>query len=1209
MKTSPTFRYAKHIALAVVVLAMSSSSYADTLTRTSAFDYDPSTGLLTKEIIEPGNSNLCLVTQYVYDRYGNKTSATTHNCSGATGSSAAKNSEAAAPKGDAVIAPRTTSNAYDARGQFPTTSSNALNQSETKTYDTRFGAVTSLTGLNALTTKWQYDNFGRKAQESRADGTKTKWDYLYCNGINGGTYACPTVGGAAGAYVIVTTPLASGGVTQNGAIGKTYYDALDREIRIETQGYDGSGANIAIYLDTKYDSLGRPYMKSRPYYAGQTAYWSTVTYDSFSRPIQIVDADNATTTMAYYGLRVKVTNPKGQIRTTIKNSQGQIISVTDAQNQTITYAYDPFGNLTKTTDPLGNATVLTYDLWGRKTRMQDPDMGIWTYAYDAIGQLIRQVDAKGQTTTMSYDLLGRMTNRSEADLISNWYYDTYKNGVPCPKGIGKLCQSETSTGYSRIIAYDLLGRPIQTTTTIDTIYIDGVAYDTNGRVSSRTYPGGVRVNYLYTTLGYLKSIQDSSSGTPYWTANALDAENHLQHQTYGNGVQTQQTYNPANGRVTAIVAGAGNAVQNLAYTYDTLGNIASRTDASQSLTEGFLYDSLNRLTSATVNSSGAGIVTQSFAYDGIGNITSRSDVGTYTYPASGASSQRPHAISRINLVGGGYRTYSWDKSGNLSSEVTYDASNNPVPNKRRTEVYTSFNMPLAFGAPGISAAYQYGSEHQRVEEVSSSQGTTIYLNPGNNGDLFYEKQVKIDNSQEQRSYLTAYGMVVGVVKQITISGATTTLVHYFHRDNLNSTTAVTDKTGAVIEQLAYEAFGKRRFPNGVKDPNNTIVGINTERGFTNHEHIDELGLVHMNGRIYDPTIGRFVSPDPTVQSPYNLQSYNRYSYTWNNPLSYTDPSGYFNLGKALGLDGALRSITNTVNAFLDNPVRGAAIIVAAYYTGQWLGNTLAASASGTAAGSSWAVSSTAGVCTATGESVITGYTLTAAGSATVAASSTFAASYLASGGDFQAGLRGAASGAILGGVDGYYGNAWGLDRVAANAVAGGISSRIQGGSFADGFTSRLGLSALTYANYLMRQDMIRSSLLDPDSGNAGGKSSGFFGDFFKLGGARFVDGLICDSPLGGCQGGPGRIGPFSYSPGSFGDRLVEAYAGPHDYLNSGYWYDEFGNGKNLTGLRAGFGEALNALNVVPATPFAAAGLIQTSGLEGALNVMRMRDGR
>jgi RHS repeat-associated protein len=99
-----------------------------------------------------------------------------------------------------------------------------------------------------------------------------------------------------------------------------------------------------------------------------------------------------------------------------------------------------------------------------------------------------------------------------------------------------------------------------------------------------------------------------------------------------------------------------------------------------------------------------------------------------------------------------------------------------------------------------------------------------------------------------------------------------------------------------VERLAYEPFGQRRFPNGTSDPGNTLFGVTTDRGFTSHEHLDEVALIHMNGRVYDPVIGRFTTPDPNVPDPRSLQSFNRYSYVRNNPLTGVDPSGFFDFG-------------------------------------------------------------------------------------------------------------------------------------------------------------------------------------------------------------------------------------------------------------------------------------------------------------------------
>ena len=121
-------------------------------------------------------------------------------------------------------------------------------------------------------------------------------------------------------------------------------------------------------------------------------------------------------------------------------------------------------------------------------------------------------------------------------------------------------------------------------------------------------------------------------------------------------------------------------------------------------------------------------------------------------------------------------------------------------------------------------------------------------------------------------------------------------LRYLHQDHLGSVDTITDAAGRAVERLSYGAFGKRRIATGENawtDPALAIAAVNTPRGFTGHEHLDDFQLVHMNGRVYDPALGRFLSADPFVQFAESTQGLNRYSYVNNNPLSFTDPSGYF----------------------------------------------------------------------------------------------------------------------------------------------------------------------------------------------------------------------------------------------------------------------------------------------------------------------------
>jgi len=201
---------------------------------------------------------------------------------------------------------------------------------------------------------------------------------------------------------------------------------------------------------------------------------------------------------------------------------------------------------------------------------------------------------------MAYDKLGRMVQRNEPDLVSTWTYDT------CAKGIGKLCQAAADNGYVRTHSYDALGRASAATSTIDAAYTTAARYDAHGRIATQTYPTGFAVRHVYTALGYLAEVRNNATGALFWKADRVDASGHLTQQTYGNGITTNKIYQATTGRLTEILAGAGNAVQNLGYQYDSIGNLTKREDhalgtatagptpAATSLSENFAYDRLNR---------------------------------------------------------------------------------------------------------------------------------------------------------------------------------------------------------------------------------------------------------------------------------------------------------------------------------------------------------------------------------------------------------------------------------------------------------------------------------------------------------------------------------------------------------------------------------------------------------------------------------------
>ena len=860
------------------------------LTRHLSFGYDSGSGLLTQESVEPNDCEHNVVTSYTLDGYGHRQST---QVSGAGCSS---------DNYKTAIATRTSSVGYDALGEFATSTTNALNQSDSWGYSAAFGVATSHTDLNNLTTSWTIDTLGRETLETRPDGTKTAVSYAYCSGVNGGSASCP----ANGAYLKQSEAETPAGA-QLGPIATVYYDALGRVVASDTQGFDAS----TIRKATQYDANLRVSQTSRPYFvSGGTPKWTTFAYDDLGRAVQATMPDASKTTAAYHGLSVSVTNDKSQTTTTARNAQNLVATVTDALSHATSYSYDAFGDAVSVTDPSGNAVTNTFDIRGNKIASSDPDMGSWSYVYDVLDELIGQTDAKSQTATLAYDVMGRPTGRTEADLFSAW---TYGNSA-ASHNVGKIVQAEacTASGCSTVVsnktfAYDSLGRPASTTiATGGTNYSYSDTYDANGRLATTTFPSGFVRNNVYTSLSYLCSITDNA-GSPtcisaggsnvFWTANSADAEMHLTGATAGNGVVTTNTFDANTGRLTNVRAGSNNSVAAFDYTWDTIGNLSERADGYQGTFEFFCYDALNRLTNSAIGntaasctSSGTGITTKTIGYDALGDITSRSDVGTYSYPAAGQA--QPHAVASIagTVNGAANPSYSYDADGNLTCEYTgASCSGSPV----RTISVTSFNMAATVTQGTTTDSFAYDDQHQRISQtltVSGGTTATVYLNDPLTGSM--SEAVVSGATTQWHDYLMS-GRSIAAERFCTgaapcTSGAS---VVYFNGDHLGSTSALTDQTGAVVERDSYDAWGKRRNADGTDDPTCSLTSATT-RGFTAQEHIDSLCAINFNARIYDPVIGRFMSADAQVPNALNGQSFNRYSYVENRPLSWIDPTGH-----------------------------------------------------------------------------------------------------------------------------------------------------------------------------------------------------------------------------------------------------------------------------------------------------------------------------
>ena len=285
---------------------------------------------------------------------------------------------------------------------------------------------------------------------------------------------------------------------------------------------------------------------------------------------------------------------------------------------------------------------------------------------------------------------------------------------------------------------------------------------------------------------------------------------------------------------------------------------------------------MSRLQNVSLNGGAPSTV----SYDAINNVNVKSDVSAtaydYTTQQPGCSyaglPTQPHAVRKAS-----------------GAVFCYDADGNMVSRGGAAVTWYGYNLPQTINQSGGNySTFYYAPDRSRYRQTSKNGATTedrIYISG------LFEQLTTNGTGVEYRHYVVANGAKVAV----KVISATRNDILYLHDDHLGSTQTITDSSGSVVTRESCDAWGNRRGNNWTGSPTTAdwnAINTTTHIGFTGQEHLDNLGLIDLNGRVYDPAIGRFMSADPFIQAPYRSQSLNRYSYTWNNPLNQTDPSGY-----------------------------------------------------------------------------------------------------------------------------------------------------------------------------------------------------------------------------------------------------------------------------------------------------------------------------
>jgi RHS repeat-associated protein len=696
--------------------------------------------------------------------------------------------------------------------------------------------------------------------------------------------------------------------------------------------WNGTALTSFVTQYSKVDLLGRPGTKtvvrdssSTLFAAGQGSA-NLITNYGYS-----VDQQGETTSISVY----TPTMPSGEIdMSRMYDARGKLVQTTQriaAHDISTGYAWDPMGNLvdiSQTANGVTNHLTAQYDDLGRKTQVTDPDRGIWSYSWDGLGRVRTQTDARGVVLAYSYDPLGRIHGRFMKPMggtrffpEARWSYDLngalgalgemvgVENTASQLDGSGNTFTGSLDDGsdyFQRRYVYDNFLRPTQVSTHIPGgagwqahDFSSEVAYDANyGRPKATLYPGGEMVEMNYNAYGYASSEAPLDglgvAGTPYRTVSAMSVRGQITGQVYGNSVAETAQYDASTGmplilsasglQETPPVQCAGHVapmVRTLSYRYDQFLNLASQTKLlyqrdqsgliefdsgcqpiTETVSESYVYDELQRLKSATRGWS-AGITVNAatspadaYSYDDLGNIVTKSDnPGTYLY-----TNGRPHAVSDVG-----------------TTHFDYDANGNMTGGDGRTVVFDNFDRPIEVKmGETTTVEFRYAPDGSRYVQ-SSSDGTNEYY-----VDKMYE-QIESAGSVEGRTHIS---------DAVEIVQTSTRKVRYRHFDRLGSLEAATTDTGGedTAYDHGYDAFGDPRSRDWQSSGDQ--MNQTDERGFTGHEHLDNLRLIHMNGRVYDYKLGRFLSVDPIISNPANSQSVNPYSYIGNNPLSGVDPTGY-----------------------------------------------------------------------------------------------------------------------------------------------------------------------------------------------------------------------------------------------------------------------------------------------------------------------------
>jgi RHS repeat-associated protein len=691
--------------------------------------------------------------------------------------------------------------------------------------------------------------------------------------------------------------------------------------------------------ETDYDYYGRPWRTSMPYVAGAGAGFpagtpvTTTSYDALSRPTLVTDAGGGTVNYSYVEIDTLVSAgpaPSGEsakYRQYEHDALGRLTSVCELTSGTgygtcgqvqgysgyfTQYGYDAAGRLLRVTQNAQAAAgsqqtrSFMYDGLGRMTWEYQPETAYTHRLYDSdpngvcsttAGDLVRREDQNGNVTCYSYDTLHRPTSvtypsgpNAAATAGKNFIYDAFTwtdtSNVQhvMQNAKGRMAVAYTCTANPcnwntwQLFNYSVRGEVVDTWEArphADGVYHLTADYWPHGALKDWTMPGVPTITYGGTIDGTVGldgegritkvsagSGQNPVTGVTYYNSGSAQPIGALTQVNFGSSDHDQFSYDVHTGRMLQyqFYVNSNYRLGNL--TWNGNGSLGSMTDydglgVNAMLSCSYGYDDLARLQNANCSTNNylASGWQQNFSYDPFGNITK-----TVPQGGTGTAFQVSYNqnTNQINYAG-----YSYDNDGNLTADASgshtyqWDAEGHPTVIDGSNLTYDAFGRMVEEVLPGDPTCY------------FSSCTQTVYGPDGSKLAVM-----------SRQNLLRAFVPLPGGATAVYNSNG---LQYYRHADWLGSSRLASTPSRTMYSSTSYAPFGENYNGAGT-----------TDLSFTGQNQDTVPGLYDFMFRRYSPNQGRWISPDPAglaAVDPMDPQSWNRYAYVTNRPLTSIDPLG------------------------------------------------------------------------------------------------------------------------------------------------------------------------------------------------------------------------------------------------------------------------------------------------------------------------------